>query len=509
MTLDEFALQARGRLPHLEPIGVIDIGSNSVRLVVYEGPSRSPVSLFNEKVLCGLGKSIATQGKLGEEAKVRALRALKRFRAVSDILGVRQLRVLATAAVREAVDGPDFITAGELACGAKMTVLTGAQEAEYAAAGILMGFRDPDGVAGDLGGGSLELIDVRGGELAGAVTLPLGGLRLIDVSGGDKDKAARLVDEHLRRAEWLSKGAGRPFFTVGGTWRAFARLHMAEFDYPLRVAHGYRIKTPDAIEFCGKLIKTKKMSSLKGIEGISSARREIIPFGALVLESLLKRIQPSEVVISVCGIREGLLYKLLAPEDQRKDPLIAFCLDYAQLRSRSPGHAQELFAWSDALFSPPGPDETAEEKRLRHAACLVSDIGWRAHPDYRGEQSLNVIAHAALSGIDHPGRAFLALAVYFRHTGQVKDELGARLTGLATKRSLKRARILGAAIRSAHMLSIGMQGVIDKTRLSYDGDNFVLTLPRAQQPLDGERLQRRFGVLAELLDKKAVVRIGA
>jgi exopolyphosphatase / guanosine-5'-triphosphate,3'-diphosphate pyrophosphatase len=498
-----------GRLGDSPPIAVIDIGSNSVRLVVYEGLRRSPTPLFNEKILCGLGKTIATRGKLGTEAKARALQALARFRSILQILQVRDVRVLATAAVREASDGPEFMRLAEAACGAKVMMLTGEQEAEFAAAGILMGFNDPDGLAGDLGGGSLELIDVRKRELAGAVTLPLGGLRLIDVSGGDRDKAERIVEEALKRTDLLGRGRNRPFYAVGGTWRAFARLHMAETNYPLRVTHGYKIKASEALDFSGKLTKSKKISTIRNFEDVSGARREVIPFGALVLEGLLKRIQPSELIISVFGIREGLLYSMLEPAERDKDPLLAFCRDYARLRSRSPDHAQELCAWTDRLFAAPGPDETPDERRLRHAACILSDIGWRAHPDYRGEQSLNVIAHAALSGIDHPGRAFLALSVYFRHSGQVKDELGSRLTGLVTKRAMKRARILGAAIRSAHMLSIGMGGIISRTQIGYDGLRLVLTLPKDLQPLDGERLRRRFSALAELLERQPEIRQSA
>jgi exopolyphosphatase/guanosine-5'-triphosphate,3'-diphosphate pyrophosphatase len=503
---DEFALGRRGRLDHLEPVGVIDIGSNSVRLVVYEGPTRSPAPLFNEKVLCGLGKSVGTTNRLGSDARQRALATLARFAAIARVLEVGQLHVLATAAVREAEDGPEFIRQGERAMGVPISVLSGEQEAEYAAAGIVMGFRDPDGLAGDLGGGSLELIDVRGEELSGKMTLPLGGLRLIDLSGGDRDKAQRIMSDHLARAEVLARGRGRPFYAVGGTWRAFARLHMAERNYPLHVTHGYEIRSADAIDFCGKLAKSKKLGGIRSIEEVSSARREVIPYGAMVLEGLLRRIQPSSVVFSVFGIREGLLYRLMPPEERAKDPLLAFCLDYARLRSRSPEHAQELCDWTDAIFKPPGPEESPAERRLRHAACLMSDIGWRAHPDYRGEQSLNVIAHAALSGIDHPGRVFLALAVYFRHASQVKDELAERLVGLVPKRTVRRARILGAAIRTAHMLSIGMPGIIDKTHLAYDGERVVLTVPRSLAALDGERLQRRFAVLAGLLDRAPLVR---
>jgi exopolyphosphatase/guanosine-5'-triphosphate,3'-diphosphate pyrophosphatase len=245
---------------------------------------------------------------------------------------------------------------------------------------------------------------------------------------------------------------------------------------------------------------------------VARARRDVLPFGALVLERVLEALAPSEVVFSVFGIREGLLFSLMTPREQAKDPLLCFSEEYARARSRSVEHAHELCTWTDALFEGDGPKETAEDRRLRHAACLLSDIGWRAHPDSRGEQSLDVIAHAGFAGLDHPGRIFLALAVYFRHVGSDEgrgDDLSVRLRMAVSKRAQKRARIIGAAIRAAHMLSIGMPGVIDETRLFYEGNKLVLAVPKAYAALDGERLRRRFQMLAELLAREPEIRIAA
>jgi exopolyphosphatase / guanosine-5'-triphosphate,3'-diphosphate pyrophosphatase len=491
-----------------EPIGVIDIGSNSVRLVIYDGAVRSPTPIFNEKVLCGLGRSIATTGRLDSVGTRRAIVALTRFGAVSRVLQVKNLRAIATAAVREAENGCEFIAQGERACGTRIEILSGEQEAKYAAEGIRMGFVSADGIAGDLGGGSLELIDIAGAALKSAITLPLGGLRLIDSTGDKIDRAVPVIDDALASVAWLKAGKGRPFYAVGGTWRALAKVHMEQTQYPLRVMHGYTIPAKQALEFCEQLRRAKKLNQVIGTGDVTRSRREVLPYGALILERLLRQMEPSEIVFSVFGIREGLLFAQLSPHEREKDPLLCFAEEFATLRSRSPDHARELCTWTDALFTDPAFIETADERRLRHAACLMSDIGWRAHPDYRGEQSLNVVAHASLGGIDHAGRIFLALAVYFRHTGpsELGDQLSERLKAIVTKRALKRARIVGAAIRTAHMLSVGVAGVIDETPLSLEPERLTLSLPLTYAGLDGERLRRRLETLAQLLDRQGNIR---
>lgn len=496
------------------PVAVIDIGSNSVRLVVYERLARAVKPLFNEKVLCGLGRTLASTGELDGEGIERALRALIRFREILRLLEVKFVRAVATAAVREAHNGGEFILRAEEALAAPVEILGGVEEARLAAQGILMGTPLANGIAGDLGGGSLELIGISGAAFEEASSLPLGGLRLIDVSGGRLDKALAIADSELAALPWIGRARGRTFYAVGGTWRALARLHMAANAYPLRVIDGYAIPTSAAITFCEEVRKVRKVNTLPGIEHITRARREIVPYGALLLERLLRRLMPSRVIFSAFGIREGLLYTMLPEEERAKDPLLSFCEDYARERSRSLEHARELAVWTDALFQGPvhGADaeETPEERRLRHAACLLSDTGWQAHPDYRGDQTLNMVAHAALGGLDHGGRIFLALAVYFRHTLQEENSsktLPARLAALAGRRSLRRARILGAAVRTAHMLSLGRPGVIGETPLSCEKNRLVLALPKRWAALDGERLRGRFATLAALTECEAEIRV--
>ena len=494
----------------LEPIAVVDIGSNSVRLVVYDGAVRAPTPVFNEKIQCGLGKRLANDPNLPAESIDRALKALRRFHAITRNLRAKYVRVIATAAVREAANGEAFITAAESAVHHRIEVLSGEREAELAAAGIRMGFREPDGLAGDLGGGSLELVETAPSREQRAVTLPLGGLRLAGEAGGNLARAAKLVDKRFEGVGWLEEtGRDRIFYPVGGTFRSIAKLHMELTGYPLRVMHAYTCEARAMADFCAQIVKaTSRRGQYEGHETIAKGRRDLLPYGALVMHRFIQRARPAQVVFSATGIREGLLYSLLSPAEQNKDALLEACADLAAQRSRSAVHAQELKRWTDPLFGPGGIDETPDEARLREAACLISDIGWRAHPDYRAEQSLEAVANSALTGIDHPGRIYLGFSMFFRHSG-ISDpkpgSLEARYLELLGPRLLKRARVIAAAVRTAHMLSVGMPGVIDETRLDIDRKRLILHLPAVHRDLDGERLARRLGVLARQFDLESAV----
>jgi exopolyphosphatase/guanosine-5'-triphosphate,3'-diphosphate pyrophosphatase len=486
-------------------VAVIDIGSNSVRLVVYEGVTRSPTPLFNEKTLAGLGREVQSKGLLPADAIDKALAALKRFRALCDTMRVERLWVLATAACRDAKNGKDFIAAAEQVCRAKIDVISGQREAELTALGVVSGFHRPDGIVGDLGGGSLELVDVHGTRIKSGITLPLGGLALADRAGKSIKKAEKIVRSQLAGVPLLRGGQGRRFYAVGGTWRSLAHLHMAQTGYPLHVMHGYVVRAKEALEF-SRLVRRVNPESLSQIDVVATARRQLLPYAALVLETIVAVSEPREVVFSALGVREGLLYSLLGVEERKQDALIAAAAELNHVRSRSPQHGEDLIDWTDAFMATSGIDENAEEKRLRHAACLLADIGWRAHPDYRGEQSLNVIAHAAFVGIDHPGRAYLALAVFFRHMGLLHDEeLSPRIRELASTRTLDRARVLGAAFRVAYMVSASQPGVLPRTPLKVERHRLVLRLEGELAALAGDRVSSRLKQLARLVGREPVV----
>ncbi|TXM68913.1 exopolyphosphatase [Methylobacterium sp. WL120] len=490
------------------PVAIIDIGSNSVRLVAYDGLSRAPTPLYNEKVLCGLGRNVLTTGRLNDEAVRRALAALARFRVLCETMRVGRLFVLATAAARDASNGPAFLEAAEAACGTRIELLSGRREAELSALGVVSGFHAPDGVVGDLGGGSLELVDVRGAVVGQGVTMPLGGLALQDLSGGSLKKAGKIVREHMKKAApQLETLRGRTFYAVGGTWRALARLHQAARQYPVHVMHGYTVEPTDELSFL-QVVEQSDAATLQDVEAISEARRPLLAYGAVVLEEIIRVGRPREVAISASGVREGLLYEQVDRDTRALDPLLASCAELNQLRARSPRHADELIAWTDRFVAALDGPETADERRLRHAACLLSDIGWRAHPDYRGEQSIAIIQNAAFVGIDHPGRGFLALAIYFRHEGVAPEKANPMLRALAGPRLFERARLIGALLRVAFPMTAGMEGALRRMPLTIEDGRVILSLPPEWDALNGDRLLNRVRGLGRIVGLEGRVRVG-
>jgi exopolyphosphatase/guanosine-5'-triphosphate,3'-diphosphate pyrophosphatase len=495
--------------PALEfsPVAIVDIGSNSVRLLVYDGLRRSPTPLFNEKLICGLGRGVALTGRLDEAAVQRVLRELRRFRVLCRQIGIGKMFAIATAAVREAENGKAFVAEARIALESKVTILSGSREAELTALGVLAAIPDANGVVGDLGGGSLELVDVSGGAIGQNATLPLGPLQLIDKSGGDMRKARAIVDEVLTGHPVVSAMGDRDFYAVGGAWRNLARLHIAQTHYPLSVLHHYEMQHHAAVSIAS-LISGLSPETLRDIRIISKDRAATMPYGAMVLERLLSIGEPRSVVVSAFGVREGLLYSKLSKKARARNPLLSACRDFAQLRARSPRHARELCAWTDQLFVEGGLDETPRQKTLRHGACMLADIGWRSHPDYRGDRSLTIISQAAFVGVSHPERLFMALTVFYRYEGIWSERAPSVLTNLVPEDLEVRARIIAAALRIAYLLSGAMPDLLPSIKLLCNGKRkLTLVLPASHRDLMGERVEKRINELASLTGRRPAIEI--
>jgi exopolyphosphatase / guanosine-5'-triphosphate,3'-diphosphate pyrophosphatase len=483
-------------------VAVIDIGSNSVRLVVYEAMTRSLVSIFNEKTLCGLGREVQSTGLLAPDAVAKALTALRRFRALCKVQRVGRVYAIATAACRDASNGPDFIAKAERICGVPIEILSGPREAKLSALGVISGIHKPDGIVGDLGGGSLELIDVRGNQVRGGVTLPLGSLALQDLSHKSLKRAERIVKIELSGIPRLKAGRGRTFYAVGGTWRALARIHIIQSGYPLRVMHGYSIPAAEALDFAQRLRRLAAANMLANIEAVSDARRPLLAYAALVLEYVIRVVHPKTIVFSTFGVREGLLYSMLPDAERSKDGLICAAQTLNELLSRSARHAQELIGWTDRLVRVVHLRETDEDRRLRHAACLLSDIGWRVHPDHRGEQTLELIINGNFGSISHQGRAFVGLSVFFRYAGlSEENHPPAEIQERLTPAMVERARVLGAAFRVAHLISAARPGVLPATHFRTQDRKLMLVFEHQMVDLVADRVGSRFKQLARLVGR--------
>lgn len=490
---------AQGRVPGRLPVAVIDIGSNSVRLVIYESNTRAPTTLFNEKVLSGLGRGIAQTNRLDDKAVDSALGALRRFRALCRQAGVTEIHPIATAAAREAANGPDFVRAAEEALDCPITILSGADEARFAAEGVVAGFHEPDGIVGDLGGGSLEIVEVRGGRIGKGVTMPLGGLRLQDLSNNNLAKARAIADSHVKGTRFGDVANGRPFYAVGGTWRNLFKLHMEQTGYPVHVMHGYTLKSAEIADFLASVVKSEP-DKLGGIGSVSRNRRGLLGFGAVAMQAVLQHLRPSEVVMSAYGVREGYLHSRLSEGEKALDPLLEAAHELSLLRSRSPRHNEELIDWSARTFAALGIDETARERRLREAACLLTDISWRAHPDYRGRQSFSIIVNANFPALDHEGRAYLGLANYYRYEGEF-DSSTETMGNLIGPRLLALARVLASLFRVSYLLTAAMPGVLARLRWERRNGGFALVVPADLAPLLGERPEARLQAFARIVEK--------
>ncbi len=471
---------------------VVDLGSNSVRLVAYEGAGRNPVAIFNERAVLRLGRGLQTTGRLNGEGVLAALTVMRRYHAVARAMGVDAMEVLATAAVRDASNGAEFVDSLRSRMpGVPIRILSGEEEAALSAAGVLSGIPNASGILADIGGGSLEVVRLADGRAGQAQTLPLGVIRLADRAEGDLVRARALAEADLASVPWLAQHPGRDLYLVGGAWRALARIHMLQTAYPLPIVHHYTIGRAEAQDLAG-VIAAAPRRTLERLPGAPRRRLDDLPYAAVVLRRLLRATAARRVVFSANGIREGWYMARIAPEVAAQDPLLAASRELGLRHGRDHLMPAALAAWTAPLF----PREDAEQVRLREAACLLSDIGSHDHPEFRAEQSFLRVLRQPGAPLDHHARAFLAMAVAVRY------ELDPASAALAPARLLldvataARAEVLGHSLRLAYTLSAGTPGLLGCTALSVVGGRLVLTLAAGSAALLGDGIARRMDRLA-------------
>jgi exopolyphosphatase/guanosine-5'-triphosphate,3'-diphosphate pyrophosphatase len=473
--------------------GVIDIGSNSIRLVVYDDLSRAPFPRYNEKSFCALGAGLAETGRLADAAMAHAIDAIGRFEAIARAMRVKRLHVLATEATRRATNGPDFVAAIRAATGLRVRVLDGSEEATFAALGVISGFFQPKGLTGDMGGGSLEVAEVLGDRVGErTASMPLGGLPVVSMLGEGLDAAKKRIDEIL--------DAGLPplltepvFYAIGGGWRALARVHIATTRAPISVVQGYEVAAGD-LRGLARRISRMSPEEVAGLPDVPARRVATLPAAALVMHRVLKKLQPERVVFSMLGLREGWLYGQLDPEEQYRDPLLEGAQAIGLPSARVPEFSAALARWTDDLF----PGETQNDRRLRLSACALTDLAWRDHEKVRARESFGRLLQFPFIGISHPERAFLAVAVMARYGGSVDDTVRAATKDLLGPSQLRRAEILGRVLLLGHRFSASVPEILESARIRIGTNAVHLEMLSTAHVPDSEAVQLRLRQLARV-----------
>lgn len=488
-------------------IAVIDVGSNSVRMVVFLAEARIPAVLFNEKALCGLGEELEATGRLSTRGKELAWAALARFAELAERMSVDAAIAIGTAALREAADGPEFVRETAARSGLDIEIASGAEEARLAAQGVLVGDPQADGLAADLGGASLELVRLQAASstpVGAGVSTPLGALRVrSQLEEAARSKVVDRVDETLRGAlDQLDLAATPPktLYALGGSFRAFANAWMEIKGYPLRVLQGYELTLAEALEAAEWLSKTRP-SDLRQISGVSERRAAVTPAACLVLWRLLERARPERLSISAFGLREGAYWERLGPTLRAADPLLSAAHEIEQRQARAPGFGQELFDW----LKPALKDFSDEETRLAHVACLISDAGWRTHPDYRALTVLELVTRNAFGGVDHPGRVFILAALLNRYKGGRKVARVEPALGLIDADRRARAAALGRGMRLGAAIAGAAPGMLPRLELAFDGRALTLSTKKGVALLGGEDVARRLAAFAEAFGVEASI----
>lgn len=509
---------ADGRPPR---IAVIDIGSNSVRMVVYESVTRSPTVLFNEKTLCGLGDELETTGRLSRTGRERAMRALTRYVELINRMNVSEVGAVGTAAVRDAADGAEFVEEVRARLGVEIAVASGKDEARLAAQGVILGDPFAEGVVADMGGASMELVRLKrsrgkGVTLAEGVTTALGPLRLrsaasaLGLPGDLSDGPAkalkaleRSVDEDVHAAlERRPLPQGEVLYLLGGSWRALARAWMARVGYPLHVLHEYALDAAEAADMAAWGAAAAP-ARYRELINCSESRARVTPYAAFALARLLKALKPRRVSISAFGLREGVLWERMPDALRAQDPLLDACRAIEAADSRGPGFGAELWTWVAPLIRRVG----GVDERLGEAACLLADAVWRTHPDYRGQASFELVTRNNFGGIDHRGRMFIAAALLFRFKGSKKSVRAQPAMALLDARALASAEILGRAMRLGAVMTGGTAGLLPEIGLAIDGNEARLSPSPALEALAGEEVSRRLTALNQAIVAQAAASV--
>ena len=484
-------LADQGRQGRTAPIAVIDIGSNSIRLVIYASGGRYPFPLFNERSNCRLGEGLGVDSILQPERISVALAALSRFAGIMKSMGVVTIHAVATAAVRRARNAGEFTAPAQAILGQPISVLSQIEEAHYVARGLTLNIPEATGLVADLGGGSLEIVALENGQARQSTSFNFGHLSTVD---------ADEIDRAMAGEPWLSATPQTRIYGVGGSFRALGLAYIEQTGYPLPVLHGLRMPADEAGNMLSAFCRDDP-----DLSGVPLGRQKTMPTAALIMRSLLRRSHAERLVVSGTSIRDGLIADLELDSGDSADFLLVVCQEISRASHRFAGVPAALVALLRPLFQS-RVDHTADEvgrdrrrfDRLLEAACFLSDMCWNEHEDVRGGLGARRVLGLPVNCVTHKERVWLATAIYHRYVGRKTNKSRPpELSVLLSRRRRAEATIIGLGLRFALTFSGGAAQNLEQIRLSNDGAVLTLHVGAGCAALVDSHAMRRFQQLAQ------------
>ncbi len=471
--------------------------------------------MVNEKVLCGLARDMEQTGRLYERGAKQALKAMGRFSELIKTFKIKEVKIFATSAVRDAIDGKEFVEKIERDHGLKVQILSGEQEAQFAALGVISAMDVVNGVVGDFGGGSLELVNVdyklsRGKDFAEAIgsknSFPIGALRLKSISGNNPEKCKEIIDKNLKQFDLNKKLSGKNFYAVGGGFRSLAKYHIIRTDYPLNVLHQYRVNAQKFLA-TAKRVAAMTQKRIEKISYFSQARADTLSYTAAVIERIIEVGKPAYIVFSAQGVREGILTELLPEKNRKQDPLIEKVSE--MIRHLSPERedewvrfGNELYEWMSPLFK----KEDGDMNRLRRAACILSRLAWHEHTAYRAEMAFRWVLDSAIPAIDHKGRVFVASCVFHRYQTDANLVLMSEPQTLIDRDTAFRAQVIGNVMNLGYLIAGGAPGILQKVPITRSKrDEIILSPKTGNGILISDAIHRKLGKISTITGLKTKI----
>jgi exopolyphosphatase/guanosine-5'-triphosphate,3'-diphosphate pyrophosphatase len=402
-----------------DPVAVIDIGSNSGRVMIYRREAGGHLYILaGSRASLRLARGM-DRGRIPLEALDRTFEALRDFQSIARGSGVKRIVAAGTSALRDAANGPAFIRRVRRELGLSLQVLSGVEEARYGFLGAVGGLPVDDGILFDLGGGSLQVGRFLGRRLLGAGSLPLGALRVSDAFLRSDPPTAREVRRLRQHAKRVIEGAGlvelgpdQELVGTGGTLRNLARIDQRASGYPIPRLHGYVLTRGRLREITARLLSARSKKRAR-IPGLNADRRDSVTGGGLVIETLMEELEAEHVVVSGQGVREGLAMSLaresLEPAERtRRTSLDALAARFAGWSAERAGRRERLAATlSEAL----DPRTSAEMREVLRLGARILDIGRTVDFFDRHEHVADLVLATDLGGFSHRQVALLSAVV--------------------------------------------------------------------------------------------------